>query len=65
MEVRTEVEAVEIDLTPDSKDAGFSIRIDKDWNIVIRNKANKKIRKMHIGSVMQMMVESRESEVIE
>jgi hypothetical protein len=65
LEVSTEIEAVEIDLTPGSKDAGFSIRIDKDWNIVIRNKANKKIRKMHIGSVMQMMVESRESEVIE
>jgi hypothetical protein len=65
MEVRTEVEAVEIDMTPGSKDSGFSIRIDKDWNIVIRNKANKKIRRMNIGSLMKMMVESNESEVIE
>jgi len=65
MEVRTEIEAVEIDLTPSSKDSGFSVRIDKDFYILIRNKANKKIRKMHIGSVMQMMVESNESEVIE
>jgi hypothetical protein len=65
MEVRTDVEATEVDLTPGSKDSGFSIRIDKNWNIVIRNKANKKIRKMHIGAVMQMMIESNESEVIE
>jgi hypothetical protein len=62
LKVETQIHAVEIDLTPTSEDSGFTIRIDADWQIVLRNKANGEARIGSVARVLMLMIESKDCE---